>query len=481
MSVVGLDVGTSRVKAVRFDDDWRAVDVAAEPTKVIRGPGGRSEQDMVQVWRAAARTLAAVGARSPDPVALIALTAQGDGCWLVDAAGEPVGPALLWNDNRAAPMVDAWRRDGTLDRAFRISGCYGAPGLANAQLRWLLDHEPGRLRRADRLLSCGSWVYARLTGRRVLEESDAANPFLAARGGYHGDLLDLFGITGLGRLLPPVVRGADRVAPLTAEVATELGLAAGTPVALAPYDVVATAIGTGVADAGGAFGVLGTTLVVGTVADDPHLDREPNGMTLPIEDRWLIGYATMAGTEVLDWTARLLGLADAEAVIALAATATRTDPPLVLPYHSPAGERSPFLDPAVRGGILGLDLRHEPADVARGVLDGLTLVVLDCLRAAGMPRRLALSGGGARSAAWCRAICDAVDVPVTRPDVAEAGARGAALSGATAAGMFATLTDAVAVVHPGEELTPDGADAARYAEFRATRDGIRDLPATAPS
>ena len=92
---------------------------------------------MDDVWAAAADVVAAVAARSPDPVELLAVTAQGDGCWLVDADARPVGPALLWNDNRAAGVVDGWARDGTLERAFAVSGCYGASGVAHAQLRWL--------------------------------------------------------------------------------------------------------------------------------------------------------------------------------------------------------------------------------------------------------------------------------------------------------------------------------------------------------
>jgi erythritol kinase len=468
MSVIGLDVGTSRVKAVRFDASWLAVDSEAETTSVIRTDDGRSEQDMREVWACAVRVVAAVVQRSPDVIDLVAVTAQGDGCWLVDSGGEPVGNALLWNDNRAASIVEGWRADGTLDRAFRINGCLGAPGLASAQLRWLLQHEPDRLRTAATLLSCGSWVFANLTGRHVLEESDAANPFLhAATRRYDESLPQTFGIAALVRLLPPVVAGADRVAPLAAKAAASLGLPSGTPVALAPYDVPATAIGTGAVAVGSAFAVLGTTLCIGVAADDPRLSRQPNGMTLPGAEpgRWLLAYATMMGTEVLDWAARLLGVGDAAAVIALAATSRRADLPLMLPYLSPAGERSPFLDPAVRGALLGMDVNHTRADVARSVLDGLTLAVVDCVRAAGRPESLALSGGGAQSALWCQAICDAVAVPVIGPDVAEAGARGAVLAGATDAGMFANIGDAVArAVRPGRVHVPDAIRTARYAE-----------------
>ncbi len=183
MSIVGLDVGTSRVKAVRFDAAWSEVDSESEDTVVLSAPGGRREQDLDQVWEAVARVLRAVVSRSPDDVDAVAVTAQGDGCWLVDEAGRPVGHALLWNDSRASDLTEQWHRDGTLDQSFRTCGSLGAPGLASAQLRWLAEHEPDRLARAHRLLSCGSWVFSRLTGEAVLERTEAVNPFCDARTG----------------------------------------------------------------------------------------------------------------------------------------------------------------------------------------------------------------------------------------------------------------------------------------------------------
>jgi erythritol kinase len=368
MSVLSVDVGTSRVKAVRFDQDWRAVDTQAENTTVTTTPDGRSEQDMGQVRTAVFGVLAAVASRSPDPIELVTLTAQGDGCWLVDRDGRPVGPALLWNDSRSAPLITRWQADGTLQQVFDICGSLGAAGLASAQLRWLADEEPARLERADRLLSCGSWVFQELTGQQVLEASDAANPFLDARTGEPDPRVwELAGIPALSRLLPPVVSGADRISRLTPEAAGQIGLPAGLPAALAPYDVPSTAAGTGTTRPGQAFAVLGTTLCVGTVSDDPHLERPANGMTLPtgVPDRWLLAYATMTGTEVLDWLAVVMGLDGAGEVMALAAESTTPTVPLLQPYLSPAGERSPFLDPGIRGTLRGLSLRHTRADLAR--------------------------------------------------------------------------------------------------------------------
>lgn len=468
MSVIGLDLGTSRVKAVRFDAAWRAADMQAESTAVSRPAPGWSEQDMTDVWAAAARVLEQVARRSPDPVELVAVTGQGDGCWLVDADSEAVRPAPLWNDSRAAGIVSAWQRDGVLADAFRINGCYGSPGLANAQLRWLLRHEPATVARAARLLSCSSWVYQRLTGAQVLDASEAANPFLDAVSLRYDDrLLAMYGLTELAPLLPPVVTGADRIAPLLSRAAGQVGLPAGTPVALAPYDVVTSTIGAGVTAAGDGIAILGTTLCVGLVRNTPALDRIPNGITLPAgtAERFLIAYPTMVGTEVLDWTATLLGVDRVEELMALAAQAAGGDPPLLLPYLSPAGERSPFLDPDIRGSLHGLTLAHTRADIARAAVDGLSLAIRDCLATAGGTASLALAGGGARSEYWAQTIADATNTTVRCTDTPEVGARGAVLTGATDLGAFASLDEATRVVGPAHTHTPDTARAARYDEL----------------
>lgn len=471
MVAIGVDAGTSQVKAVRFGDDLAAQAQASVTTAVRRPRPGWAEQDMDEVWSAVASVVGQVVPADGEPVDLIAVTGQGDGCWLVDTAGDPVRPAMLWNDARATSTVDGWEQDGRLEKAFRITGSYGNAGLAHAQLAWLAEAEPEAAERAATLLSCGSWLYSRLTGRRVLDVTEACNPFLDARTGRYADaLLDDLGLGWSRRLLPEVVEGAGRLGPLTGDAAGRLGLPAGTPVALGPYDVPATAVGVGVVEPGRGFAVLGTTLGVGVATDDPMLDRDPAGMSLRTGDggRWLLAYATLAGTEVLEWARELLGLGSAAELVALAATAGHGTPPLVLPYLSPAGERAPFRDPLAKGAVLGLSLEHRPADVARGVLDGLSLAVRDCLLASGgRPESLAVCGGGARSDTWCQGLADATGLPVTRTAQDQVGALGAVLS----AGDAWRPTGTIAV---DRTWTPDPAGVAAfdtgYERFLAARE-----------
>lgn len=453
------------VKAVRFSAAGEPEAVAAVRAVVDRPRPGWAEQDMTAVWAAVAQVTVQVAPADGD-VELVAVTAQGDGCWLVDADGQPVRPALLWSDARSAATVAAWQAAGLLDEAFAVTGSYGNSGLAHAELAWLAEHEPRTVERAASLLSCGSWVYLQLTGRRALEVSDACNPLLdATTGAYAVPLLQHLGVGWAERLLPEVVSGSAAVGALLPDPAERLGLAAGMPVVLGPYDVVASALGVGAVAAGQGFAVLGTTLCVGAVTTDPVLDRVPSGMALTTgwPQRWLLAYATLSGTEVLEWARRLLGVGSAADLVALAATARRGAPaPLVLPYLSPAGERAPFLDASARGAVLGLSEHHEPADLARGVLEGLSLAVRDCLVASGQqPSTLAVCGGGARSDGWCQLLADVTGTVVTRTDQDQVGARGAVLSGSVATGRYPTVDAAAATVTAGRSFAPSS-DGGRY-------------------
>lgn len=480
---VCVDAGTTVIKAVLFDHAGRELAVAREAT-AVRSPGrGRSEQDMDEVWRSVVTTVRAVVGAAGARVRAVAVTAQGDGAWLVDGDGRPVRPAVLWNDARGTAVVERWRRDGVLDEGFRRTGCLGGAGLPHAVLTVLADEEPDAVARSRAALTCGGWIFLRLTGVLGIDRSDATAPWLDLRpGGSSAALPELYGLGGLARLVPPLIEEPDRVQALRAGAADELGLPAGTPVVLAPYDIATTAIGSGATVAGQAVGVLGTTLCTETVlpadAAVPAPGTEPSGLTLDLGcgGLFLRAFPTLAGTGVLDWVAGILGVAGAAAVGELAAAA----PPgaggvQVLPYLSPAGERAPFFDTAASGVISGLTFAHDRAHVARAVLEGLAHVVRECLDVAPIGHReLRVCGGGAASEVWTQVIADVTGCAVVRTRDAEVGAKGALVVALTALGDHADLTAAAAaLVRVRDRREPDPAQhdlhARRHAEFLATR------------
>ncbi|KAB8161206.1 carbohydrate kinase [Streptomyces sp. 3MP-14] len=477
---VCVDAGTTVIKAVVFDADGRERVVTRRDTAVAHPRRERAEQDMDEVWHAVVATVREAVQRAGAPVRFLALTAQGDGAWLVDAAHRPVRPAVLWNDGRAADTVTRWAEDGVLEAAYRVNGSLTNAGLPNAVLRHLADEEPGTLDAAHSVLTCGGWLFLRLTGVLGIDPSEASAPWLDIHAGaYSDDLLDAYGLGQHRRLLPPLLTEESRVAEVTAEAAERLGLPAGTPVVLAPYDIVSTALGVGATEPGQATCVLGTTLCTEVLIERPDTGGQPAGLTLDfgVPGRLVRAFPTLAGTGVLDWLVALLGLRDHAELTELAARVPAGAEGLrVLPYLSPAGERAPFLDPAASGLVTGALFTHGREHLARAVLEGLAHVIRDCLDAAPhRPVELGLCGGGAASDLWCQLIADITGVPAVRTEDSQVGAKGALLFASTLLGDHPDLTAAArALVRPSARREPDAATRAfheaEHAEFLATRD-----------
>ncbi|MEU5882547.1 FGGY-family carbohydrate kinase [Spirillospora sp. NPDC047279] len=484
MAVVCVDAGTTMIKVVGYDGSGAELTVVRQPTEVRRPRSGWVEQDMDAVWRAVVRGVRQVVEVTGADVEYVALTAQGDGSWLVDAAGRPTGPAILWNDGRAAPLVERWTESGVLRQAFRVNGSLAFAGVPNAILTWLREHDPDRVERSAATLTCGGWIFSCLTGVVAADGSDASVPFMDIRDrSYSPELLRLYGMDWARRLLPELLPDDRRAAGLAPGAADELGLAAGTPVVMAPYDVAATAIGVGSVEVGQSCVILGTTLCTETVVDAADLDGEPSGLTVAmgLPGRYLRAFPTLAGGQVIDWACRLLGFGDDPGGLSeLAAAAPAGANGLVfLPYLSPAGERAPFLDPRARGAFHGLTVDHDRADLARAVLEGLSLVVRDCLAAAGTtPTELRVSGGGSASPQWLGLMADVTGVPVVRTADAEPGARGAFITGLLATGRAATAGEAVAAhVRVGDGYEPDPGRAAFYGRLYRTFLEVREAAA----
>jgi xylulokinase len=474
MSVLTIDVGTSVIKSVVFDDQGQETALSRIGTEVLRPRPGWAEQDMDAVWNAVVVTVrGALSAMGPghDPVRLVSFTAQGDGCWLVDAEDRPTGPAVLWSDGRAGGLLTRWAADGVLEEAYRRNGSLTCGGMPNAVISWLAAHDPDRLARSRTALTAAGWLFLKLTGVTGVDESDASAPFLDhTTGAYDPAVIDLFGFGPHTRLLPRVLGEYERVAGITHRAAGELGLPAGLPVVMAPYDIAATARGAGAVEPGQACAILGTTLCTEIVTRRVDTSGEPCGITIAYgaRDRVLRAFPTLSGTEVLDWASRLLAV-DGPAALGRLAFGTEPGPggPAFLPYLSPAGERAPFLDPGARGSFWGLSLDHTPAHLARAVFEGLSLVVRDCLRASGTGiHELRLCGGGSASDDWCRLIADVTGVPTARAADTELGAKGAFLTGLVLTGAESSMGEAAAkYVRMRSGWEPDPGRSAFYDEL----------------
>lgn len=480
MAILCVDAGTTMVKAVVFDEEGRELRVARQATDLQRRSPGFSEQDMCSVWDAVVYTVRSVVHGVREPVRLLGFTGQGDGCWLVGPDRRPTGSAILWNDGRAADIVDRWAADGVLDAAFRINGNYGFAGTSGAIMKWLWQHDRERLEGSHKALYCDGWLFLKLTGEVAVEESDAAAPFLdIGRRAYAPEILDLLDMPWVERLLPEIRGDGQRIGELMAEAATELRLPAGLPVVMAPFDIPATALGIGAVTPGQACTILGTTMSTGMAVATPDTSGTPSGMTLPsgVPGAYLRSLATMSGVETIGWGMKLIGLDNPNWLSDLAQT---TDPGAAgiffHPYLSPAGERAPFRDTRARGSITGLSFEHTRSHIARAMLEGLSYVVRECLEASTTrATELRITGGGANSAFWCQLLADITGLPTLRSVDSEIGAKGAFVTALVANKDEETVESAVQRhVLIRDTFEPDAQRSGMYDELYADFMAIRE-------
>ncbi|GAA4998242.1 FGGY-family carbohydrate kinase [Streptomyces siamensis] len=453
---VGIDVGTSMVKAAAFDESGRELAVETRPVRLSLHDGF-VEQDMEEVYAAVVGVLSALTAVVPGPVELAGLTGQGDGVWLVDDEGRPVRAAASWMDGRAHELVDQWLADGTFETVFRRTGSAMFPGCPGPLLAWLDRYEPAALDAAATALYCKDMVFQRLTGIRATDVSDASMPFLDPRTRrYDNRVVELLGLTHRRGLLAPV---SD---PLATGQARGEGLPSGTPLANGPYDLPACALGAGVTAPGDGLLIVGTCLasLVGTT--DLDLSGEPAGLYISTDRAgyWLRAMPAMVGTAALDWVLSTTGVRHDEVDGLLAETPPGAHGVRVLPYFAPSGERAPFVEPRLRAELTGVCLESTKADLVRATCEGIGFAARHCLEAAGLTGSLAVCGGGTRSPAWMQLLADVLGRPL-RVIEGEVGARGAVLAAAERHGV---ALDADAWTRPARVVRPDAGRAAHYAK-----------------
>ena len=373
--LIALDSGTSVVKAVAFTADGAILAARSRPNAYAILPGGGAEQDMRRSWddacavlRDIAETLAT---QQPDAeLAALAITGQGDGTWLIDAEGEPVGDGWLWLDARAAAIVEELKASGAATAAFAITGTGLAACQQGPQLLWMQRHRPEALARAATAMHPKDYLYFRATGLRRTSPCEGCFSFGDFRTRcYRDEVLHALGLAAQRRLLPPMQDGTLGAAPLTEAAARQTGLPSGLPVVLCYLDVLCTALGAGLYGTGDDVGVsiVGSTgmhmRLVPDVADvAPSPAMTGYCMPFPVPGHTIQSQTNMAATLNIDWLADIV--ADAAALVGGSAAREdilarlgemalrgRAGAALFHPFISSAGERGPFTD-VDRAGVL---------------------------------------------------------------------------------------------------------------------------------
>lgn len=484
MLYLGIDVGTTAVKAAAFDREGGRIAEAAMKAETISPRPGWFEQDMEQVWRTVrGAVLAVVKDVDGDDIASVGVAGQGDGLWALDAELKPVRNAILWNDQRAVAIVQRWIDTGVSDALAETCRTAIWPGTSAAAYCWLREEEPETAARIAHICNAKDWIGHRLTGALATDFTDAAIPFLDLDARSYSDRT--FEICGAPELREKTLAprpSADRLGELTAHAAEELGLNPGTPVAVGALDLAAMHVGAGLNQIGGALLILGTTAVVSTVVEPSPARAKPVGATVfhPMGDRWLNAQAPQSGASALDWLAdRHPATWPGGAVDAI--VSAKEAPPgsngvIFLPYLT--GERAPFVAPEATGAFLGLRATTTTAELARAVLEGVAFSLRHCVEATGISSKtgFVVSGGGGRSPLWRQILADTLGASVRSAGEDDFGPRGAAFLGAGAAGLREPYA-AAPQKNTSSCHEPDGEisrvyDAA-YQDYRASLDALR--------
>jgi erythritol kinase (D-erythritol 1-phosphate-forming) len=451
--LIGIDAGTSVIKSVAFTTAGEQIAAAAIPNVYETLADGGVEQDMARTWRDAAATLRQLSEKIPNLAShliAISVTGQGDGMWLIDKAGEPVAPAWLWLDARAASIAEDFTRHADYPAHYERTGTGVNACQMSIHLAWMSRHRPEVLARAASAFHCKDWLHFKLTGMRAADPSEANFTFGQYRSRtYAPHILDALDASDAKRLLPPIIEGTEAANGLSAEAASLTGLKAGTPVTLGYVDVVCTGLGGGLFDPLGKTGctIVGSTgmhMRVAPTAADVKLNAEMSGYTMafPVPGMYAQMQSNMASTLNIDW---LLDVAR-DVLVGEGVERSRGDllkgmdekimscPAARIMYHpyiSQAGERGPFMEPAARAMFTGLEIGHGFADMMRGVFEGLCLAARDCYAAMGdIPEEVRITGGAARSQALRLMLASTLKARVRSISREEAGAAGAAMMAA---------------------------------------------------
>lgn len=474
---LGLDLGTSSVKACVIDDGGAVVSMTSSPLTMSHPFAGASEQTCDDWWTAICSAIQNIDGQTRSALRAIGLSGQMHGAVLLDAQKAPICPAILWNDGRAeAECAEMTRLEPD---AGLLSGAPPMPGFTAPKLLWLSRHEPQTHARIAHVLLPKDYVGFRLHGRLVTDPSDAAGTgwFDQCARRWSPRLCEISATDQ--SWLPEVRHGSEVAGALKSDVARDLGLPAGIHVVTGAGDAAAGAVGIGAVNDGDGFISLGTSgqLFVTTNSYRPDPENCLHAYAHCLPGRWFQMAAMLNGARPLAWFADLVG----RKVEDLLNEAEATPPgPLFLPYLT--GERTPHGDASVRAGFAFLDESTTQGSLMRSVVEAVAFTFVDAIEAFSStgtrPDVLMAIGGGTRSDFLMQMIADATGCRLVRTKGAEIGpAYGAARLGKLS---LPGMTEEILTAPPiDREFHPDPVSdlfhIERFAAFRSFYPALKGI------
>jgi xylulokinase len=482
--LIGIDLGTSTCKAIAVAESGEVVAKQSHGYPMINLRQGWAEQDPREWWRATDAAISGLTAALPQggkEVTGIGLCGQMHGLTALDAAGNPLRPAILWNDQRCAPQCD-WitERAGGVGGLLRMTRNRMLPGFTGGKIIWLREHEPEHYDRMVRLLNPKDYLRLRLTGNYATDASDASGTglFDVVHRAWSGELIDLLGIDRA--LLPEVVESVDPTGALRPELARRWNIPEGTEVFGGGGDAVIQTTAMGLIDPGSVGFTIGTAGIVagGTSFCPDNPDGRVQVSCGNSADRWHIMGVSLAAGGAFQWLRDALAPACAGEPVpfpGLVRLAGEVEPGsrglLFLPYL--LGERSPHIAPEASASWVGLTPMHTVAHMARSVMEGVLLnlrEILEVCRQAGVRcDQVVASGGATVEPLWLQMLADVLGrETVTVTGATEGGAYGAALAAGVGSGVWRDLGEALTRVTVEKTFVPEQETARTYEKVFAS-------------
>jgi xylulokinase len=476
---IGLDLGTSALKAVALDESGAVLARATAAYPTHRPAAGACEQDPADWQQALEQAVAALGqVVRPRRWRAIGLSGMMPTLVTVGADGRAVGPAVTWQDSRADDLGDDLRERCGADRLYRLTGQWVDGRYLLPMFARVAQAEPVRAATTGVIASAKDYLFAWLTGELATDPSTAAGYgcYELETGRWNAGVRAAAGLDRLGGPGLPEVLPSDARRSLRAQVAARLGCGP-IPVVLGAADSVLGALGLGVREPGQVAYIGGTSNVILGITGRLMLDPAHRFLVTPLAEpgRWGVEMDLLATGSAIAWLGRLLGGLTAADLVDLAAGTDPAHAPVLLPYLSP-GEQGALWDPLLRGALVGLDLSHDREHLARALVNGIILESRRCLdvldEMGGFGQSVAVAGRSAAHPAFRSDLADATRWRVHLPAGDDAGdsARGAALIAARAVGG---RWPAGAFPFAGPAAEPDETRAKAWDELWAAHESTR--------
>lgn len=483
---LGLDIGTSGVKAMLIDRAGKALGEASAPLEVMRPQPGWSEQNPADWWRAVLEAVDALSKSHPAELAKVrglGLSGQMHGAVLLDDADAVLRPAILWNDGRSS--AECAEIEQACPEARAIAGNIAMPGFTAPKILWVKKHEPEIFAQIAKVLLPKAYVRLLLSGDYLEDMSDASGTLWLDVG--KRDWSDaLLAATGLTRShMPALVEGSAPAGQLKAELAARWGMTGPVIIAGGGGDNAASACGIGAIQPGDGFVSLGTSGVLFVSNDKfrPNVEGAVHAFCHAIPDTWHQMGVILSATDSLNWLAKITGQSATKLAGAAEAQFKGPGAEIFLPYLS--GERTPHNNAGARGSLTGLSHVTDPARLAQAVMEGVTFAFRDSQRvladAGTKIDRLLAVGGGSNSQLWLKMIATNLNMEIHVPHDGDfGGAFGAARLGLCAAEgadprAVCTMPEIKSVITPDAALVE--AYSNQYARYRALYPAIEEATA----